>query len=174
VPQLFTQWWLTWNECNPLKFPLPGALASLGEPEKTTYLSRGLLDAKVDTAAETIWESYQSEIEIMLYIYHMRPIERNSIQHPDPSTTAAYKFLKDLKSYHSMTVTKEQNTMIEAVIESGTRWSFSGEKIQLFSHNTVNTPQASPGPSTGITRQREEDDQDHEGSIPMKKRRIEE
>jgi hypothetical protein len=167
------QWWLFWNYSNPHNFPLPSVLASLSELEETIYLSRGFLDPKVDKAAETVWESHQSDIEMMLYINQMRPMEQNSIQHPDPSTAAAYKFLKDLKSYSNMT--EEQNTIIESVIKWGTRWSSSGEQILLFSRNAT---QASPGPSTGnigrsITQQREEDDND-EGSIPVKKQRREE
>ena len=138
VPQLFTQWWLYWHNADPLKFPLPSVLGSSLSEQMVVFLSRGALDPEVDTATEFIWETYQSSIEIMLLIYHMRPKDRNRIPHPLPSTTSAYEFMNS-----NPNITEADKEIVRFVIEYGTRLRSTGEEEFLFNHNTP-----TPSPAT--------------------------
>ena len=172
VPQLFTpgQWWVFWHTTASDRFPiLPPALASLSDQEKAGYASRGCLLPNIETAAQSIWESkYRAVVELMLKIYHMRPKDRNSIQHAAPSAASTYEFMES-----DQDITEEQETIMRLVVEKGTRLSTSGEEVFLFERDIC-----APGPSDVgkcTTRRREVDDEgvDDEG-IPAKKKRREE
>ena len=92
MPQLFTHWWVYWNDKEPDNYSLPDGLVSLSQYEKDKYLARGSLSDNIDEATGIIWEAHKSVISIMLQIYHMRPKDRNDIQHPAPSKASAYAF----------------------------------------------------------------------------------
>ena len=135
------------------------------------YLSRGALDKKVEAAIQSIWNSHHRPvIEIMLRISHMRPKERDSIQHPVrvPSTASAHELMN---SDHN--ITEDQETTVGLVIENGTKWDSKEEEVFLFSRNIPAPGHSNAG--KGITRRREVDDDgvDDEG-IPAKRQRREE
>ena len=141
----------------PEQFPLPAVLPSFSEEEQDVYYQERL-PTNIDEAAENLWESQQSVIELMLELYHMR---RNGIQRPAPSSTSAFEFIQS-----NSNITEQEKSTARLVVETATRWDSSSE-ILLF------TQTCPPGASRGTIQQREVDDEgiDDEGIHAKKQRR---
>jgi len=161
VPLFFTKWWIQWNRELPEQFPLPAALPSFSEEEQDVHC-RERLPTNINEAAENLWESQHSTIELMLELYHMRSKSYNGIQRTAPSSTSAIQFI-----WSNPHLSEEEKVMATLVVEreTGKRCDASGE-IPLF------TRARTPSPSRGTSRQREVDDEGvNDEAVHAKKQR---
>ena len=145
---------MQWNRESPEQYPLPAALPSFSEEPKDGYC-QARLPTNINEAAENLWNSQQSVIELMLKLYHMRPKGGNEIQHPAPLSMSAFEFIQS-----NSNITEQEKPTARLVVETATRWDSSGE-ILLF------TQTCPLGASRGTIRQRGVDG----GGVHAKKQR---
>jgi hypothetical protein len=119
---------LQWNDLDENQYSLMLVFSQLPYSVLNQYFST-TVPYNVNDAAHRIWDSeLQPFIKLMVDFYLSRPSERNTVQHPSPTTSFAETYIRSLPHLSSQAI-----KVILHVIQAGMKGS--GANVEpLFSH----------------------------------------